>query len=115
MGKNHVAGFGADDGADIGFQGIGAADAQFGHGAAQHGEQAVRGVFLDQQQAQGGASLTGGIEGGGEDVGDGLFGQGGGIHHHGVLAAGFGDQRDRHFARVKAGGELALDGAGDLG
>ena len=85
----------------------GVADGQNFGGAAQHVEHAVGDVFLQAEQAEGGAALAGGAEGGGENIGDDLFGKGGTVDDHGVDAAGFGDEGDD---RAGAGGEGAGDG-----
>ena len=74
---------------------------QFGECAFQHGEDAVGHVFLHAEHTQGRAALAGAVEGGHQHVADDLLGQSRGVHDHGVLAAGFGDQRDRLSVRFR--------------
>ena len=52
-------------------------------------------------------------ESGGENVADHLLGEGGGIRHECVLAAGLRDERDGLTRRGQALRELPLDEAGD--
>ena len=104
-----------NDRTDIDLEAIGAADGKLLQRALEHGEDTVGDVFLQAQHAQRRAALAGAVEGRGDDVEDHLFGQRRGIDDHGVLAAGFGDQRDRLAVRQQARGKLGLDEAGDLG
>ena len=85
-------GFGVDNRADVGVDQGGVADGQLVHRAFDHGEHVVGHVFLQAENAQGGATLAGAVEGGVEHVHAYLLGQGCGIDDHGVLAAGFGNQ-----------------------
>ncbi|CWS22345.1 Uncharacterised protein [Neisseria meningitidis] len=117
--------FGIDDGADIGSELNRFADDEFVHSAFDHVEHTVGNVFLDAQNAQGGAALSRAVEGGVQYVGADLLGKCGGIDNHGVLSAGFGNQdgivaafgkgfvdQARHFGR--AGENHAAD-AGIVG
>jgi hypothetical protein len=92
MGPDALLRLGVDDGAEVGGEVPGVAGAKLGHGAAEHVQDGLGHLLLEIQAAEGGAALAGGAEGGGEDVADGLLGQGGGVHHHGVDAAGLGDE-----------------------
>ena len=107
--------FGVDHGADVGGQGARVGHAGFGHGALEHGDGAVGHVVLQAQHAQGRAALPGGIEGRGHHVLHHLFGQGRAVDDHGVLPAGFGDQRHGLTAGVQAPGQLALQQARHFG
>jgi len=111
VGFESVARIGIDDRADVHAHVGRVAQAQLGERALQHVQHAVGDVLLQAQHAQRRAALAGGVEGGGEHVGDHLLGQGGGVHDHRVLAAGLGDQR--HVAAAR--GEGAVDQRGDLG
>jgi len=108
-------GFGIDHRAHVGVQLIGAAQAQLGHGAGQHLQHAVGGLFLHAQHAQGRAALAGTVEGRGQHVGDHLLDQGGRVHDHRVLTTGLCDQRYRATAGAQAAGQLALQQARHLG
>src|SRR5262249_41864342 len=76
-----------------------------------HGHQPVGDVLLDEEDAGGGASLTGAVEGGGQDVANRLLRQGGGIDDHGVHAAGLGDEGDDRAATL---GQGSVDQIGGL-
>ena len=88
------------------------ADDQLVHRPAQHVEDRRGDVLVQAQQAQGRAALAGGEEGRGDDVGDHLFGQGGGVHQHGVETAGLGDQGDERARLVFEQGAGDAPGAG---
>jgi hypothetical protein len=60
--------------------------------ADDHREHAVGHVLLDAEQPQGRAALARGAEGGGHHVVGDLLGERGGVHDHGVDAAGLGDE-----------------------
>src|SRR5690606_3219367 len=90
-----VARLGGDDRADIDIEAVGAAERQLLERPFQHGERAVCDIVLQAEHPQRRAALAGAVEGRGDDVADDLFGKRGGIDDHAVLAAGFGDQRDR--------------------
>ena len=104
-----------DHGAHIGVQAVGVAQRPFLQRLAQHGQRAVGHIVLQAQQAQGGTALAGRIEGRGQHIGHHLLGQGRGVHHHGVLAAGLGNQRNGAARRRQAPGQLARDQARHLG
>ena len=72
-------------------------------------------VLLHVKAAQRRAALARRLEGGGEDVAHGLFGQGGGVHDHGVEAAGFGDQRGGGVEVVGHAAADRLRGVGRAG
>ena len=105
----------ADDRPDIGGEPVGIADRQFGHGAFEHGEDAVGDFLLEAEHTERRAALSGGIEGRHHHIGDDLLRQGGGIDDHGVLATGFGHERDRPSIRPEPPGEFGLDRLGDIG
>ena len=94
--------FGADERADIDREPPRIADLEFTHGAAQQLQDAVGRLLLKAQDAQGRAALPGRIEGGGDDVGHHLLGQGRGIRHQGVLSPRLGDERHGAPVRVQA-------------
>ena len=54
------------------------------HGAHQHGQEMGGYIRLQIETPQGGATLASGLKGRADDVGDGLFRQGGAVHDHGV-------------------------------
>ncbi|MCY1176494.1 hypothetical protein D9M73_167690 [compost metagenome] len=108
-------GFGVDHRANVHVQALRVTQAALGHGALEHLDHAVGRVFLQAQHAQCRAALTGAVESRGNDVDDDLFGECRGVDDHRVLAAGFGDQRDRAALGVQAAGEVALDDPGHLG
>src|SRR5690606_38005402 len=87
-----ACGIDVDDRADVGGKPVGVADTQLVHRPTQHGQQAIGAVVLHAQHTQRGAALAGGIKGGSEYVIHHLLGQRGGVHHHGVLTAGFGNE-----------------------
>ena len=96
-------------------EGVGIAHAEFAHGAAQHRQHMVGAVFLDAQHAQRRAALASRIEGRAEHVEHDLLGQRRRIHHHRVLAAGLGDQRNGVAVVVQAIGQRAGDDARHVG
>ncbi len=104
-----------DDRADIGRQGVGAADRQLMQRALDHRERAVGDLLLQAQDAQRRTALPCAVEGGGDDVRHHLFGERGRIDDHRILPAGFGDERDRRSVGQQALGQLLLDQPGDLG
>ncbi|CAB3925919.1 hypothetical protein LMG26858_05800 [Achromobacter anxifer] len=110
-----VARFRVDHGPHVHRQAVRVAHAKFAHGAAQHGQHVIGIVFLHAQHAQRGAALACRIEGRGQHVEHDLLGQGRGIHHHGVLAAGLGDQRNGVAVVVQAVRQRARDDARDVG
>ena len=85
--------FGVDDGADIGGRVHRVAQPQGRGRAFDHRHDAVGDVVLHVKDAAGRAALTGGAEGGGDDVVGHLLGQGGRVGDHGVDATGFRHQR----------------------
>ncbi len=110
-----VLGLAVDHRADVGGQVVRVADAVFGHGAFEHGQHALGHVLLHAQHAQRRAALAGAVEGRGNDIQHHLFGQCRGVDDHRVLAAGFGDQRQRSTLGIQASGEVARDDRGNLG
>ncbi|MNS74028.1 hypothetical protein D3C72_1074910 [compost metagenome] len=100
---------GGDDRADIDGKPVGTADAQLMQRALQHGQRAIRHIFLQAENAQRRAALAGAVEGRRDDIGDDLLGKRRGIDDHGVLAAGFGNQRDRLAIGQNPAGKLALN------
>lgn len=108
-------GFRVDHRPDVGGETARVAHATFGHRAAQHLQRVVRHVILQAQHAQGGAALTGAVEGGGQYVNHHLLGEGGGVNDHGVHAAGFRDKRSRTTLRIQTGGNIALQQRGHFG
>jgi hypothetical protein len=83
-----------DHRADVGGQAVRHADAQFLHRALQHLDGFIGDVFLQEQHAQRRAALAGAVEGRAQHVLHHLLRQRRGIDDQGVLAAGFGDQRN---------------------
>jgi hypothetical protein len=59
----------------------------------QHRQQAVGDVSPHIREARRRAALASAVEGGGQKIGDDLFGERRGIDEHRVLPAGFGDKR----------------------
>ncbi len=100
-----------DHGAHIGAQAVGVAQRPLLQRIAQHGQRAVGHLFLQAQQTQGRAALAGRIEGRGQHIGHHLLGQGRGVHHHGVLAAGLGNQRNGAACGRQAARQLARNQA----
>ena len=88
------------------------ADDELPRRALDHLDDAVRHILLHAQQPQRRAALAGGAERRGDHVVGHLLGQRGGVHDHGIDAAGLGDQRDD---RPVLGGERAVDRPRDLG
>ena len=82
------------DRADVGIDPVRATDGKLLQRALEHTERAVGHILLNAQDAQCRAALASAIEGGGNDVENHLFGKSGGIDDHGVLTAGFGNQRN---------------------
>ena len=99
-----------DHRADIGIRLMRIADHQRIHRALQHLDRAIIDLFLDQQQPHGRTALASRLEAGNDHIAHHLLGQRGGIHDHGVDAAGFRDQRDQRA--VVLGHQAARD---DLG
>ena len=106
---------GADHRPDVGGEPVGRADVELLHRRLEHLDHAVGDVVLQAQHTQGRAALAGGIEGGGQRVGDHLLGQRRRIDDQRVLAAGFGNQRDRSAVGPQPVGERGSDQSGDLG
>jgi hypothetical protein len=115
MGFDACLGLLGDDRADVHRQPLGAADAQFAQGAAQHLQRAVGDLLLQAQDAQRRAALPRAVEGRGDDIAHHLLGQRRAVDDHRVLAAGLGDQRDRGAIRRQALGQLLLDQPRHLG
>ena len=95
--------------ADIGCQLVGVAHAQRLHGAAQHVQYMLSTVFLQAQQAQGRAALTCRVVGRHQHIAHDLLGQCRGVHHHGVDAAGFSNQRHRLAVAAQALRQTAVN------
>ena len=91
------------------------AKAQFAHGAFEQGDEAACHVVLHTQDTKRRATLPGAVKRRGQHIDDNLFQQGAGVHDHGVLPAGFGDQHHWLATGVESFGECALDGPGDFG
>ena len=100
-----------DDRPDMGRDLARIADRKLRRRAGNHLDQPFRHVVLHAQEPQGRAALPGGAEGRGDDVVGHLFRQGGGVHDHGVDAAGLRDQRRD---RTVPGRERAVDRKSDL-
>ena len=84
---------GVDHRAHVGAEPRGIADGKLGHGAGKHLHGLVRDIGLQVEHAQSRATLAGALECGCDGVAHDLLGQCRGIHDHGVLATGFGNQR----------------------
>eukprot|EP00659_Diplonema_papillatum_P018950 gene18950-biopygen19201 len=108
-------GFGVDHRADIHRQALRVAEAAFSHGTFKHFDDAVSGIFLQAQYAQGRATLAGTVEGRRHYVDHHLFGECRGVDDHCVLATGFGDQRNRTTLCIQTAGDTALQQARNLG
>ena len=67
----------------------------------------VGNIRLNKQYTQGGTALAGTEKCGGNHIVHYLFGQGGGVHNHAVLAAGFGDKGNWPAGALS---ELLVDG-----
>ncbi len=102
MGFQVVAGLGIDDGAEVGVHAVGVAQAPVVHRVSDHADHPVGHIFLNAQQTQGRAALTGRIEGRGQHVGDQLLGQCGRVGNERVLPAGLGDQHNAAALRAEA-------------
>ncbi|VVN46094.1 hypothetical protein PS664_05840 [Pseudomonas fluorescens] len=108
-------GFGVDHRADVYRQAFRVAEAAFSHGALEHFDDAVCRILLQAQYTQGRATLAGAVEGRRDYVDNHLLGQRRGVHDHRVLAAGFGDQRDRTALGIQTTGDIALQQARHFG
>ena len=104
-----------DDRADIGAQAAGMADDPFVHRQLDHLDHAPGAVFLQAQQAQRRAALTGRIKSRHQHVADQLLGQRRRVGHQRVLAAGLGDQWDRAALRAQAARQRLRNQPRDLG
>ncbi len=82
-----------DDGTDVGVERHGIAELQLVHGAQDDRQHLVGHFVLQKQHAQGRAALSRAVERRRQYVARHLFGQCGRVHDHGVLSAGFRDQR----------------------
>jgi hypothetical protein len=102
--------FGVDHRAHVHAQRGGVAHAQFAHGALQHLDHAVGGFFLHAQHAQGRAALAGAVKGRRHGIAHHLFGQGGRVHDHRVLPAGFGNQRNGAACGIEPPGQRCAAG-----
>jgi hypothetical protein len=78
----------------------------------QHRQQAVGDVSPHIREARRRAALASAVEGGGQKIGDDLFGERRGIDEHRVLPAGFGDERHN---RPGPPGEIEVVPARGLG
>jgi hypothetical protein len=78
----------------------------------QHRQQAVGDVSPHIREARRRAALASAVEGGGQKIGDDLFGERRGIDDHRVLPAGFGDQRHDRPGPL---GQRKVDGARGFG
>ena len=72
-------------------------------------------LFLQAEDAQGGAALAGAVECGGQDVDHHLLGERRRVDDHRVHPASFGDQRRRASLSVEAAGDIALQQGGHFG
>jgi hypothetical protein len=75
VGRDCVRGFCGDHRPNVGCQRVGVADAQFVHGALDHGENTISNVVLQTQHAQSRTALSCAVKGGGDDIGNDLFGE----------------------------------------
>ena len=108
MAFNILFRFRIDNRADIGGQPARIAHPALAHGAAQHGQRMVGDLFLQAEDAQGGAALAGAVERGSQDVDHHLLGQRRRVDDHRVHPAGFGDQRRRATLGIEAAGNITL-------
>ena len=104
-----VAGFGVNDGTDVGGKPSRVADDQFLQRAFQHREHRLCDVVLQAQDSQRRAALAGAVEGGDEGIDDNLLRKCGAVDDHRVLAAGLRDQHRIVVSRC----ELSLDQSRD--
>ena len=88
---------------------------QFVHRPFQHLQERGRDILLHVKAAQGRASLARRLEGGGHDIAHRLFGQGRGIHDHGVQPPGFRNKRRMRRNLARHGPVDALRGGGRAG
>ena len=102
MGLDLAARFGVDHRADVGGQAIRVAQGVLLQRLFEHADGAIGHVFLHAQQAQRRTALAGRVECRCQHIAHHLLGQRGGIDHHGILATGFGDQRNRPAFRAQA-------------
>ena len=93
---------------DIGGQATRITHPAFGHCAAQHFQRVVGNLILQAQHAQRRTTLTRTVERRGQYIHDDLLSERGGVHDHGVHAAGFSDERNRATLSVQAAGDIAL-------
>jgi hypothetical protein len=107
-----LEGLAVDHRADVGGQFGRVAHHQFPGRPLDHFDHRVRNAFVQAQQAQRRTALAGGAESALHHGIRHLLGQRGAVHHHGVDAAGLGDQR--HDGAVFRG-QRAVDDAGHLG
>ncbi|MNC21808.1 hypothetical protein D3C75_697930 [compost metagenome] len=103
-----LLGFGVDHRADVHRQALWITETAFSHSALEHFDNTVCAIFLQAQHTQCRAALTCAVKGRRYHVDDHLFGQRRGVNDQGVLAAGFGDQRDRTSLAIHSTSDIAL-------
>ena len=79
---------------DIGTETVGPPDRKHVHRALEHVERALGDILLQAEHPQRGAALSGTVEGGRDHIRNDLLGEGRGVDDHGILAAGFGNERN---------------------
>ena len=107
-------GFIADNRPDIGCQTVCAPDLQFLQSTLQHGKDAICHIFLQAKHTQSRATLTGTVKSRGNHIGNHLFSKCRRIYNHGVLAAGFSNQRNRLAVWQQTLGQLFLNKTGNF-
>ena len=110
IGHQLVIGCLVNDGANVGRRIGRISNIQAIHRTAQHFERMIRNIFLQQQQAKGGAALSCGLETRDDDITHDLFRQSGGIDDHRIQTARFRNERHQRASIVEQ--EVAGDGLG---